>query len=85
MNAIATGIKKLFINLPDFGVGDWWVEVTTSSPQCVYYFGPFLNFIEASNLCPAYVEDLVAEGAQNITTAIKRCYPAELTKFYEDN
>jgi hypothetical protein len=79
-----TGNKKLIINLPNFGRGHWWVEITTFIPHCVYYFGPFLDFAEASHMKPYYIEDLIAEGAQNITTTIKRCQPAELTKFYKD-
>jgi hypothetical protein len=80
MQTITSGIKKLILNLPRLGRGDWWVEVTTADPNCIYYFGPFINFAEADDLRPGYVQDLVNEGAQSISAVIKRCQPAELTK-----
>ncbi|HEY9908545.1 MAG TPA: DUF1816 domain-containing protein [Thermosynechococcaceae cyanobacterium] len=57
----------------------WWVEVTTDSPRCTYYFGPFLGHGEAEDHRIGYVEDLEQEGAQGIKTAIKRCKPSALT------
>lgn len=35
-------------------------------------------------MCPDYVQDLRQEGAQNIRTTIKRCHPAELTRWQEE-
>lgn len=57
----------------------WWVEVTTQSPTCVYYFGPFASVQEAQEELPGYLEDLTQEGAQSIKASVKRCQPAELT------
>lgn len=76
-------IKNLVLNLPRLGIGDWWIEIVTSEPNCVYYFGPFSNLEEASSICPDYIQDLINEGAQNVSTTIKRCHPTELTKFSE--
>jgi hypothetical protein len=59
----------------------WWVEVTTQSPTCVYYFGPFTSAQEAQEELPGYLEDLGHEGAQHIQASVKRCKPAELTIF----
>jgi hypothetical protein len=84
MNTMAGGLKKLVINLPRFGRGNWWVEITTELPNCVYYFGPFIDSQEAHCMCPDYVQDLMVEGAQKIQAVIKRCYPAELTKCDQD-
>jgi hypothetical protein len=25
----------------------WWIEITTTQPKCLYYFGPFESFSEA--------------------------------------
>ncbi len=68
--------------LQTFGLA-WWVEISTDSPRCTYFFGPFLSESEAERHKPGYVEDLQAEGAQNIRIAIKRCKPDELT-LYDD-
>jgi hypothetical protein len=58
---------------------DVWVEVKTETPECIYYFGPFKNRLEAQKACPGYVADLAEEGATGIQTAIKRCNPPALT------
>lgn len=57
----------------------WWVEVTTDSPRCTYYFGPFASSEEANASKQGYVDDLVQEGAQGIRVALKRCKPTRLT------
>jgi Domain of unknown function (DUF1816) len=61
----------------------WWIELTTRTPSCVYYFGPFASSKEAEAELPGYLEDLEHEGAQGIQAVVKRCQPAELT-IYED-
>jgi Domain of unknown function (DUF1816) len=61
----------------------WWVEVTTDSPRCVYYFGPFSNSKTARESQSGYVEDLEQEGAQNIVINVKRCKPKNLTIYDE--
>lgn len=62
----------------------WWVEITTASPRCTYYFGPFYNSKEARASCPGYVEDLESEQAREIAINIKYCKPDVLTVFDEE-
>jgi Domain of unknown function (DUF1816) len=52
---------------------NWWVEIKTIDPRCIYYFGPFQCEGEALAYYPGYVEDLVAKGAENLEVSIKRC------------
>jgi Domain of unknown function (DUF1816) len=59
----------------------WWVEVTTRTPSCVYYFGPFTSSKEAEAELPGFLEDLEYEEAQGIQAVVKRCQPSELTIF----
>jgi hypothetical protein len=61
----------------------WWIEIVTDEPKCIYYFGPFVTKQEAERAQSGYIEDLEAEGAQNITVQIQRCHPVELTIFEE--
>jgi hypothetical protein len=63
---------------------DWWVEIMTTKPHCIYYFGPFSNREEAVIAYSGYVEDLENEGAQGIVVVIKRCAPKILTICDED-
>lgn len=56
----------------------WWAEITTVKPCCIYYFGPFLNLVEAKNSCPGYIEDLENETSQVIEVLLKRCQPDAL-------
>jgi len=60
-----------------------WVEITTESPRCTYYFGPFANESEADTAKFGYIEDLEAEGATGVIASIKRCKPAQLTVYDE--
>lgn len=57
----------------------WWVEVITTNPWCIYYFGPFANNQEANMAQAGYVEDLKQEGAQGIQVQIRWCQPKKLT------
>lgn len=56
-----------------------WVIITTKQPNCVYYFGPFGNYSEASKMQNGYLEDLREEKAIGINVKIKRCLPKTLT------
>lgn len=78
-------MKKLILNLnlSRLVCGDWRIEISMPDPSCVYYFEPFLDFEEASEMCLGCVQDLISEGAKLIHTAIKRCHPTELSKFDE--
>ncbi len=62
----------------------WWVEITTTRPHCIYYFGPFDDFAEAYGHQGGYVEDLQEEGAQGIMIKIKQCQPLVLTQELEE-
>ena len=62
----------------------WWVEITTTRPHCIYYFGPFDNFAEAYGHHHGYVEDLQEEGAQGIIIRVEQCQPLVLTQELEE-
>jgi len=73
-------LKELMINLLNaFGLA-WWVEISTETPRCTYYFGPFFTKTEAEIAKSGYIEDLEQEGAQGIAFLIKRCKPEVLTQ-----
>jgi hypothetical protein len=57
----------------------YWVRISTESPQCIYYFGPFASSAEAEAHSDGYYEDLVGEAAQNIVVSLQRRAPKELT------
>ncbi len=57
----------------------WWIEIQTNFPQCIYYFGPFENAVEARDLQEGYFEDLLSERAVIISVEIKQCRPENLT------
>jgi hypothetical protein len=58
----------------------WWVEIVTTAPKCLYYFGPFDNYDEALFHQDGYIEDLQSESAFGISTTIKQCQPEILTR-----
>ncbi|AFZ31663.1 protein of unknown function DUF1816 [Gloeocapsa sp. PCC 7428] len=58
---------------------DWWVEVTTTQPNVIYYFGPFASRQEAQWFLPGYIEDIEQEGCQEICVQVQQCQPTELT------
>jgi Domain of unknown function (DUF1816) len=60
-------------------ITDWWVEIITTTPHCIYYFGPFETHEEAVVAYPGYIEDLDGEGAKGILVMIKCCNPEVLT------
>lgn len=72
-------IKEIIDNFLPINTQNLWVEVTTESPCCTYYFGPFQNYQEAEIMYPGYIEDLEMEGAEQIKASIKRCRPEKLT------
>ncbi|MFM7574327.1 MAG: DUF1816 domain-containing protein [Snowella sp.] len=57
----------------------WWIKVNTKSPICTYYFGPFESIAEAESNHQDYLQDLQAEGAENISYIIEKCSPKQLT------
>ena len=58
----------------------WWIEITTTQPKCLYYFGPFESFSEALSHQSGYIEDLQSESAVGINSEIKQCQPEVLTQ-----
>ncbi len=77
-------ISEYWANALHFWGRAWWIEISTSQPSCLYYFGPFANSKEAERLMTGYVEDLESEFARGIQTKIRRCKPDKLT-IEEDN
>ncbi len=59
----------------------WWVKVITQQPKCTYYFGPFDSREEAIANKDGYLQDLEAEGAQQVRVAIEQGKPRKLTIF----
>ena len=76
-------MKNVFSQVLDtlFGSGKaWWVEVKTSDPLCIYYFGPFESEGEAELEKKGYIEDLELEGAKQVQAAVLYCKrPEQLT------
>jgi hypothetical protein len=63
----------------------WWVKITSISPHCIYYFGPFASFDEAQQHQAGYLQDIESEGAQDISLSIERSNPHYLTIFEDEN
>lgn len=76
---VSVKISEYWANALHFWGRAWWVEISTSQPSCLYYFGPFANSKEAERLMMGYVEDLESEFAQEIKAKIRRCKPDKLT------
>ncbi|MEM9151157.1 MAG: DUF1816 domain-containing protein [Cyanobacteria bacterium P01_F01_bin.3] len=58
----------------------WWLEVSTQSPPCHYYFGPFESEHEVTLAQPGYESDLTQEGCDVMGSwVVYRQPPAELT------
>jgi hypothetical protein len=74
-------MNELWLSTLEFLGLAWWIEVTTESPNCIYYFGPYASSDEATSEQRGFIEDLEQEGARNIKVTIKRCKPTELTIF----
>jgi Domain of unknown function (DUF1816) len=83
-NKLPVKMTEFWTNILSFLGRAWWVEVLTTQPNCLYYFGPFADAKEAAFAMEGYVEDLVNESSQGIQTQIKRCKPDHLTIEYDD-
>ena len=78
-------MKNFLSNLFSSFSKPWWVEISTTQPRCLYYFGPFDTEDEAAQYQGGYIEDLEQEGAQKIGVTIKCCAePAHLTVEYTE-
>lgn len=62
----------------------WWIEILTSKPACLYYFGPFDSCWQAKYYKPGYIQDLEQEKAEMVNIQIKQCQPKELTVYKSD-
>ena len=85
MKKFITEMKKLITEIVDFLGLAYWAKITTESPRCIYYFGPFLSKQEALSAQNGYIEDLKSEDARGIVVKLERCKPKELTIFDESN
>ena len=73
-------MKGLFSNIVGIFTKSWWIEISTDSPKCTYYFGPFNTEAEALAAQAGYMQDLAQEGAQHLQATISRREdPSELT------
>jgi hypothetical protein len=57
----------------------WWVEIFTCEPAGLYYFGHFDTLEEAHNSQNGFVEDLLAEGINDVKAQLRFCQPKRLT------
>ena len=71
----------MFENLdrPEKSPEDWWIEIRTANPLCIYYFGAFESFTAAVQAQYGYILDLLAEEAKILSAEIKQCQPEHLT------
>lgn len=76
-------MKEVLIKILEFLGLACWIEVSTETPKCTYYFGPFLTKKEAQLEQDGYIEDLNHENAKGISAQIRRFKPTELTIFSE--
>ncbi len=76
-------MKDFLTNLLQLVGAAVWIEITTETPKCTYYFGPFASKQEAEKAQSGYLEDLKGEQAQGIVVAVKRCNPSKLTIYDE--
>jgi hypothetical protein len=79
-------MKGFFGNLLGIFSKHWWVEVSTTNPRCIYYFGPFDKEADALAAQSGYLQDLEQEGARDIQVTVMHCQePEELTIELPDN
>ncbi|HEY9828128.1 MAG TPA: DUF1816 domain-containing protein [Stenomitos sp.] len=57
----------------------WWIQIQTSQPAYIYYFGPFSSRTEAEEAQLGFVQDLEQESAQGISVRVYWCKPRQLT------
>ncbi|MEC4803396.1 MAG: DUF1816 domain-containing protein [Jaaginema sp. PMC 1079.18] len=74
-------MKEMLIEILDFFGWAYWVKIETKSPECIYYFGPFLSLTEAKAANGGYIEDIKNEGADIVGVSFERTQPKQLTIF----
>ena len=57
----------------------WWIEILTSNPDYIYYFGAFDSYWEAEWFKNGYIQDLEEEKAKIVNIEITECQPKQLT------
>ena len=76
-------MKNLINQLSNRFEKSWWLEISTRSPSCEYYFGPFSSEGEAFQAQSGYVEDIEQEGSEVLHVAVvHRQTPDQLTVEY---
>ncbi|MDX1978560.1 MAG: DUF1816 domain-containing protein [Pseudanabaenaceae cyanobacterium bins.68] len=79
-------MKDFFISLLERLGLAFWIEISTASPRCIYYFGPYFSRSEAEQAKPGFEEDLVREGATGLVAMIfQRPTPDILTVELEEH
>jgi Domain of unknown function (DUF1816) len=77
-------LAEIWTDFLNFWGQAWWVEVLTTKPKCIYYFGPFPDRQQANLAISGYLEDLESESAQVIHLKVEQCKPKRLTIDFED-
>ena len=72
------------LDKPEKSPEDWWIEIRTANPSCIYYFGAFASFTAAAQAQYGYILDLLDESAKILSAEIKQCQPEHLTLVIED-
>lgn len=68
-------MNSIQVSNPD----EWWLEIKTAVPECIYCFGPFFSKKEAKILQYGHIEDLRKQKAHGIVAKVKRISPKKLT------
>jgi Domain of unknown function (DUF1816) len=58
---------------------NWWLEIGTVNPRCLYFFGPFEDQLEAESSKEGFSQDLEGENARVRCSKVKFCQPRQLT------
>ena len=60
----------------------WWAKVETSSPNVVYWYGPFLTKNSLKQNLDPFIKELSNEGSNNIKHEFIRCRKSEPLTIY---
>lgn len=58
---------------------NWWLEMGTVNPRCLYFFGPFEDQLAAESSKEGFSQDLEGENARVLCSKVKFCQPRQLT------
>ncbi|BBL86001.1 hypothetical protein PMYN1_Chma189 (chromatophore) [Paulinella micropora] len=60
------------------GIGlAWWARIETSSPNTIYWYGPFLRYHGLERSLPIFLADITSEGPKTIKQIILRTHRHE--------